>query len=146
MSRLCDPYPLAQPLNYCASVSTSAGEEPGTLHIGVLPADREADTLAVLLTNLATGRTQIAGLIGDDLDVVAIQQPTDLSPGTVYEVVVIALTDVMGINPIPFFPYLYESAGYITAYSTVDGVNVKFIKIFDGLDVHSHAEQFICIQ
>ena len=142
---LCDPYPLAQPLNYCSSVSTSAGEIPGTLHIGTLSEDREDGGLAVLLTNLATGRTQISGLVGDDLALVSIDQPTDLAPGTVYEVKVVAVTDTTGISPIPFFPYLYQSGGYITAYSTVDGVNIKFIKIFDGLDVHSHEEQYVTL-
>lgn len=139
---LCDPLPLAHPLNYCASAPY---DQPGTLHIGVLPADRAADTLAVLLTNLATGRQQITGLI-NGLDVVDIEQPTDLAPGTIYEIRVIAKTDTVGINPIPFFPYLFESGDYITAYSTIDGVNVKFIKIFDGLAVHSHEEQYITLE
>ncbi len=139
---LCDPLPLAQPLNYCGS---SPYDQPGTLHIGILPADREADTLAVLLTNLATGRQQIAGLIGTDLEVVDIEQPTDIAPGTVYEIRVIAKTDTVGINPIPFFPYFYDGSSYIAGYSTVDGVNIKFIKIFDGLDVHSHEEQYVTL-
>lgn len=138
---LCEPYPLAQPLNYC-----STGDDgPGLLQIGTLPEDREDGGLAVLLKNLATGRTQISPLVGDDLALVTIEQPEDLSPSTVYEIKVIAITDTDGINPIPFFPYLYESNDYITAYSIVDGVNVKFIKIWDALDVHSHEEQFVTL-
>lgn len=138
---LCDPYPLGLPLNYC----TAQGYGPGILHIGTLSEDREEGQLAVLLKNLATGRTQIAGLVGDDLALVDIEQPTDLSPSTLYEIKVVAVNDTMGINPVPFFPYLYEGGAYITAYSTVDGVNIKFIKIFDGLDVHSHEEQYVTL-
>lgn len=138
---LCDPYPMAVPLNYCSTEDYG----PGVLRIGTLPVDREPGGLAVLLTNLATGRVQIAGLVGDDLEVVDIEQPQDLAPGTVYEIKVTAVTDTTGIHPIPFFPYMYEGGAYITAYDTIQGVNVKFIKIFDGLDVHSHSEQYVAL-
>lgn len=138
---LCDPYPLGLPLNYCAA----EGYGPGILRIGTLAEDREEGQLAVILTNLATGRPQIAALVGDDLAVVDIEQPQDLSPNTVYEIKVVGINDTTGINPVPFFPYLYEGGTYITAYSTIEGVNIKFIKIWDGMDVHSHSEQYVTL-
>lgn len=138
---LCNPLPTANPLNYCGAKEYG----PGTIHVGVLPADREADGLCVLLRNLATNRTQIVALQGD-LDVVEIQQPTDLSPSSFYELKVCAVTDIEGINPIAFFPYFYSGSDYVAGYDTVDGVNVKFIKIFDGDGaVHSHADQYITL-
>lgn len=139
---LCEALPLASPLNYCGSKAYG----PGILHVGVLPVDREPNGLIVVLKNLATGRQQIVPLQGD-LDVVEIEQPADLAPGTFYELKVCAKTDTEGINPVAFFPYFFTGSDYVTGYDTVNGVNVKFVKLFDGDgDVHSHEDQYITLE
>ncbi|HNR54148.1 MAG TPA: fibronectin type III domain-containing protein [Flavobacteriales bacterium] len=136
----CYPYPSAIPLNYCGSAG-----DPAILHIGILEEDREADQYSVLMRDLGSGRITVHDLTGDDMAIVAIEHPADLSPGTTYEVKVVAVNDTSGIAPVPFFPYLYEGGTFISAYSTVDGVNIKFQKMFDADGVHGHAEQFVTL-
>lgn len=138
---LCDPLPTASPLNYCGA----APYGPAVIHIGTLPDDLYSDGLVVILRNLATGRRMIVP-IRDTPYVVDINHPSDLSPHTFYEIKVCAKTDAEGIAPVPFFPYVYDGVDWIVAYDTVDGVNVKFVKLFDwNGEVHSHEEQFITL-
>lgn len=132
---LCEQYPIALPLNYC-------GDDQATIHLGTLSAPREEGELAVLLTNAATGRKQICEIVGEDLDLVDILHPSGLSPGTVYRIQVVGVSDVIGIAPVPFFPYDKE---FNVSYTSEEGVYVKFVKIFDGTSVHSHDEQYIIL-
>lgn len=136
----CTTYPLANALNYCST----DGYGPGLLHIGTI----EGDTAPmVLLTNLASGRVQVAAAIADQLPEIVIEHPADLSPGHTYRVVVVAQSDVQGIRPLPFFPFVYdgEADDWDVATDAVQGVSVPFVKMFDGDAVHSHSEQWVSL-
>ncbi len=136
----CYPYPSAVALNYCGSDG-----DPALLHIGILEEDREEGQYNIVMKDLGSGRITWHELVGDDMESVTIDHPSDLSPNTTYEVKLVAVNDTSGIAPVPFFPYLYEGGTFISAYSTVDGVNIKFQKMFDADGVHGHAEQFVTL-
>lgn len=134
----CTTYPLANALNYCAA----EGYAPGKLHLGTIEGELIPD---VLLINLASGRIQRASVDPDQLPEVVIDQPDDLSPGHTYRVLVVGKSDVEGISPIEFFPFVFDGEDYVAAEEAVAGVSVPFVKVFDGNDVHSHAEQWITL-
>lgn len=140
----CTTYPPANALNYCASKDYG----PGILNVGEL-FPYVSDTPMVLFTNLATDRKQVVGVDADLLPAVVIEQPDDLAPGTVYRVQVVGLNDVEGINPLTFYPYLFDQASGNYAPDTdnsTEGVTVQFVKLFAGDDVHSHTDQWMTLQ
>ena len=139
---ICDTLPRAEDLNYC----TGQPYGPGILHIGEV-ANQLTDP-AVTLTNRATGRVQILGVDTNQLPAVVVDMPSDLSPGQLYELRVVAPTEFIGIKPVPFTPYQYDFATttFIPATDTVMGVTVKFNKIFAGPDVHQHGQLWITLR
>lgn len=136
----CDTNPTATSLNYC-------GTGEALIHVGTLPTPREESGLLVMLTNLANGRIEVCELVGDDLETVTIDHPAGLAPSTFYEIKIVGVTDTTGIHPIPFYPYEFDGSEFIVSpYSTVQGVVVRFNKLFNGAAVHSHTEQFITLE
>jgi hypothetical protein len=139
---ICETLPRAEDLNYC----TSQNYGPGILHIGEVAASI-ADP-AVTLTNRATGRVQLLAPDVAELPAVVVPMPTDLSPGQLYELRVVAPTAYLGIKPVPFTPYQYDAPTdvFIPDTDAVMGVTVKFNKIFAGPDVHQHEELWITLR
>ena len=138
----CSTTPRAEDLSYC----TAKNYGPGLLHIGEVAADLTDP--AVTLTNRATGRVQIMPVDIAELPAVVATMPTDLSPGQLYELQVVAPTASLGIKPVAFTPYVYDEATdtFIPGNDAVMGVMVKFVKVFDGLDVHQYEEQWITLK
>ena len=138
----CTTTPRAEDLSYC----TAKDYGPGLLHIGEVAAP--ITDPAVTLTNRATGRVQLLSIDTDELPAVVATMPTDLSPGQLYELRVTAPTAYLGIKPVPFTPYEYDDATdtFIPAADAVMGVTVKFVKIFDGADVHQYEQQWVSLR
>jgi hypothetical protein len=138
----CTTTPRANDLSYC----TAKDYGPGLLHIGEVAAT--VTEPAVTLTNRATGRVQMVPIDTDQLPAVVGFMPADLSPDSLYELRVVAPSSFLGISPIAFTPYQYDEATdtFIPADDAVLGVMVKFIKIFDGADVHQYEEQWISLK
>jgi hypothetical protein len=141
----CSTLPAAHSLNYQAE---TPGTPPtaGILRIGEVQVQPE--DLAVLLTNTATGRVHLVDNDPAQLPDVVIDMPTNLTPGQVYELRVVAPNRDRGIAPIPFRPYLYTiSTGVWSAQAaSVEGVHVTFVKMFDGAMVHKAEQQWITLK
>lgn len=139
---ICDTLPRAEDLSYC----TAKNYGPGLLHIGEVAA--ALTDPAVTLTNRATGRVQILGIDTNELPAIVADMPTDLSPGTLYELRVVAPTSFLGIKPVAFTPYVYDEATdtFIPGADAVMGVTVKFVKVFAGQSVHQYEEQWITLR
>jgi hypothetical protein len=139
---ICETLPRAEDLSYC----TAKNYGPGLLHIGEV--DAALTDPAVTLTNRATGRAQILAVDVSALPQVVVTMPGDLSPGTLYELRVVAPTSFLGIKPAPFLPFQYDyvASTFIPATDPVQGVTVKFIKVFDGASVHQYEEQWISLR
>jgi hypothetical protein len=138
----CSTTPRAEDLSYC----TAKDYGPGLLHIGEVAA--AITDPAVTLTNRATGRVQLLAIDTGELPAVVATMPVDLSPGTLYELRVVAPTAFLGIKPVAFTPYEYDEATdtFIPATDAVMGATVKFSKIFDGADVHQYEEQWVTLR
>lgn len=142
---LCDGLPRANDINYCAG---GAYYGTGILHIGTVAV--HPVPLAVLFTNVATGRVQVVTLDDAELPEVTISQPSDLVPGQVYQIQVVGASDTQGTSPVEFTPYAYNATtGAFAAATTgtITGVNVAFVKVFDqDGEVHANTEQWITLQ
>jgi hypothetical protein len=138
----CSTTPRAEDLSYC----TAKNYGPGLLHIGEVAAALTDPT--VTLTNLATGRVQLLQIDINELPAVVATMPTDLSPGQLYELRVVAPTAYLGIKPVAFTPYVYDEATdtFIPGADAVMGVTVKFVKVFDGPNVHQYEEQWVTLR
>ena len=138
----CTTTPRAEDLSYC----TAKNYGPGLLHIGEVAA--VLTDPAVMLTNRATGRVQIMPIDIAELPAVVATMPTDLSPGQLYELQVVSPTASLGIKPVAFTPYVYDTATdtFIPGTDAVMGVMVKFVKVFDGMDVHQYEEQWVTLR
>jgi hypothetical protein len=139
---ICETLPRAEDLSYC----TSKNYGPGLLYIGEV--DAAISDPAVTLTNRATGRIQILAPDAGELPEVVVPMPDDLTPGQLYELRVVASTALLGIDPIPFIPYVYDATAdaFVVDTDQVEGVMVKFVKIFAGADVHQYEEQWITLR
>jgi hypothetical protein len=139
---ICETLPRAEDLSYC----TAKNYGPGLLHIGEV--DAALTDPAVTLTNRATGRVQILAPDTGLLPLVVVPMPTDLSPGQIYELRVVAPTAYLGIKPVAFKPFEYDDSTdtFVPATDAVMGVTVKFIKVFAGPDVHQYEEQWITLK
>ena len=139
---ICETLPRAEDLSYC----TSKNYGPGLLYIGEVAAT--VSDPAVTLTNRATGRVQILAPDTDLLPEVVVDMPDDLTPGQLYELRVVAPTAYLGISPIPFKPYVYDATAdaFVVDTDDVQGVMIKFIKVFAGANVHQYEEQWITLR
>ena len=140
----CATYIRANDLNYCT--------DSGTLNIGQLATnyDFNGDEVAVMVKDLATGRTVIAAATPADLPDVTIALDWLPTPGQMYQITVVGPTVDSGIQPLKFRPYNYDTAtqGYALEANAdaVDGVWLRFVKLFTGADaVAKHAEQWVSI-
>jgi hypothetical protein len=139
---ICETLPRAEDLSYC----TAKNYGPGLLHIGEVAA--ALTDPAVTFTNRATGRVQIVGIDTNELPNIVVSIPTDLSPGTLYELRVVAPTAFLGIKPVAFTPDVYDEAtdAFVPGTDAVMGVTVKFVKVFAGPDVHPYEDQWITLR
>jgi hypothetical protein len=131
----CLTYPNANALNYC-------GDD---LFIGVV-ADTVTITPDVLFTDLATGRTERVSADFYSLPDILVTQPA-LTPDHFYSVQVVGPSDVQGIAPIEFTPYAYNPATdtHTATGDAIEGVKVRFIKVWSDGEVHQHEEQWITL-
>jgi hypothetical protein len=132
----CTSFPNANALNYCG----------GDLYIGAV-ADTVTITPDVLFTDLSTGKVDRVGATAYNLPDILVTQPTDLTPGHYYSIQVVGPGDVEGISPIEFTPYTMDPAtgDHTATGDAVEGVKVRFIKIWTEGDIHSHEEQWITL-
>lgn len=143
---LCGDILRCNDLNYCTD-SPGASYSGAILHLGELDADYDfgGASLAVHFTDMATGRITVIAPNDMAFPSIEVIQPGDLSPGQMYQVTLVGPSDAMGIQPLKFYPYEYDTAtqGYAAYATLVDGVYIKFIKLFDGNgDVVSSTEQW----
>ncbi len=144
-------------LNYC--------QGDATIHVGRMvdgyafgyttpvpntPGYYPAGSLSVLLTDMATGRK--VTIIADDGELPTIQfEPGawEATSGQMYLLQVVGRSDDGGLTELKFYPYEYDPAtsGYVLSATEVDGVYVKFVKVFgaDG-SVETTSEGWITLK
>ena len=132
---LCGSLSRSVDLNYCTT-STGGSYSAAILHLGELVEDYDfgGEPLAVQFKNMATGRVTVIEPNDQAFPSIEVIQPGDLSPGQVYEVTLTGPSETVGVTALPFFPYVYDStaSGLVPSDTQVDGLFIRFVKMFDG--------------